>query len=117
MKKNKVLLITNKQHNELHCSIFSRLFNLHEIIFEMTNDIKYNTDDFNTIILDQFINNVLATQLIESKDIILKNKNVFLLTSRLLSDEDEMIINSNKYSILSMPINEAEIYNRIINVN
>lgn len=117
MKKNEVLLITNKDNSELHCSIFTHLFELNEIPFVIISDINFDTSPFTTVILDQFINNELSTKLIKKNELKLKNKNVFLLISRMLSDEDEKVINNNKYSILSMPINEAEIYNRIINVN
>lgn len=116
IKERKILFVTDKDNDEINCSIFSQLFSLNEIQLDISNKLENISKQYETVIVDQFIDNKLSTDSIIKH---LENSNikyVYLLISRMLSEKEEEIINSNKISILSMPINQAEVFNRIINV-
>lgn len=115
--ERKILLLTQKNDSELNCSLFSNLLELYQINFVQSASLDIDMTQFDTIVVDQYIDEKLNTALIEEKRLPIGKSHIYLLISRALSEKEEQIINSNKISILSMPINQAEIFNRIINVN
>ena len=117
MNDTKIALVTNRPSDDLHCSIFTSIFELNSIDFDVLKDIPTKVNCYSTIIIDQFINDIINTDLISKIQFDIKTTQVFLLTSRVFLDEEEVLINSNKVSILSMPLNTIEIYNRIVNAN
>jgi hypothetical protein len=69
----------------------------------------------NIIILDQIVDGEASIINLQKIYDSLSFDKIYLLTSKNFTEKEEMIINKYKISVFTLPINENEIFNRIIN--
>lgn len=69
---------------------------------------------FKVILVDQFIKGQETTRFLSTLREKNEDASIFLLSSRDFTRKEEELINSNKVSVMALPLIEADLYNRII---
>jgi hypothetical protein len=114
----KVQFITDRNEDDETLIYLNDIFNFHSVSFSFSTFNKINLlRDFeeNIIILDQIVDGVASVINLKKVYESLSFKKIYLLTSKNFTETEEMIINKYKISVFTIPINEYEIFNRIIN--
>lgn len=113
-----IYFITDRKKNDTTLLHLQEIFNFHGITIEYSTleNLKFSKWSSKKIILiDQIINGDPATQVIDKIASYNRHISIYMFSSKKFTEDEETTINKNKISIFSLPINENEIFNRIIN--
>jgi len=113
-----IYFITDRKKNDSTLMHLQDIFEFHEVKIEYSSleNIRFSKwSSKKVILIDQIINGDPATQVIDQITSYNKHSSIYMFSSKKFTDEEETTINKNKISIFSLPINENEIFNRIIN--
>ena len=114
----KIKFITDRNAKDKTLSYLKEIFSFHSINFSATKLSLLNLEKGSTgniLLLDQIVDGIASIEHIEEIHKNLSFEKIYLLTSKVFTEDEEMIINKHKVSVFTLPVNETEIFNRIIN--
>lgn len=114
----RIKFITDRNEKDKTLIYLKEIFSFHSITFSSIKLNKINLEKSskgNILLLDQIVEGVASVEHLKEIHENLAFEKIYLLTSKVFTEEEEMLINKFKISVFTLPINETEIFNRIIN--
>ena len=108
-----ILILSSRDRGDQTIQEIMQTMSFHQREVSLSTKIEESMN-YKVILIDQFLNGISSTSFLEKLRTTNKTASMYLLSSRDFTKKEEETINTNKVSVMSLPLIEADLFNRII---